>query len=101
LFHFAGTRFFGLHKPFQGNLPPFVPLFHIYIKTYVGQNTLYNVYRLAFSLLASLPSDNELSRKDLEAVSDMVHDALRDMGINPASFAWHIEVEYTEEEEVK
>lgn len=55
LFHFAGTRFFGLHKPFQGNLPPFVPLFHIYIKTYVGQNTLYNVYRLAFSLLASLP----------------------------------------------
>jgi hypothetical protein len=79
----------------------------------VGQNTLYNVYKLAFSLLASLPrrwvsemktaliGDNELSRKDLEAVSEMVHDALRDMGINPASFAWHIEVEYTEEEEVK
>jgi hypothetical protein len=52
----------------------------------------------------ALIGDNELSRKDLEAVSDiseMVHDALRDMGINPASFAWHIEVEYTEEEEVK
>jgi len=54
LFHFAGTRFFGLHKPFQGNLPPFVPLFHIYIKTYVGQNTLYNVYKLAFSLFKRL-----------------------------------------------
>jgi hypothetical protein len=46
----------------------------------------------------ALIGDNELSRKDLEAVSEMVHDALRDMGINPASFAWHIEVEYTEEE---
>jgi hypothetical protein len=55
LFHFAGTRIFGLHKPFQGNLPPFVPLFHIYIKTYVGQNILYNVYRLVFSLFTSLP----------------------------------------------
>jgi hypothetical protein len=48
----------------------------------------------------ALIGDNELSPccKDLEAVSEMVHDALRDMGINPASFAWHIEVEYTEEE---
>jgi hypothetical protein len=55
LFHFAGTRFFGLHKPFQGNLPPFVPLFSLYIYTYAEQNTLYNVYKLAFSLLASLP----------------------------------------------
>jgi hypothetical protein len=27
LFLFAGTRFFGLHKPFQRDLPPFVPLF--------------------------------------------------------------------------
>jgi hypothetical protein len=48
-----------------------------------------------------LIGDNELSRKDLEAVSEMVHDALCDMGINPASFAWCIEVEYTEEEEVR
>ena len=42
-----------------------------------------------------------LSRRDFDAISEMVHDALRDMGIEPASFAWCIEVEYTEEEEVK
>jgi hypothetical protein len=57
--------------------------------------------RKGCEMKTALIGDNELSRKDLEAVSEMVHDALRDMGINPASFAWHIEVEYTEEEEVK
>lgn len=45
-----------------------------------------------------LIGDNELSRQDLNAISEMVHDALRDMGIEPTSFAWHIEVEYTEGE---
>lgn len=44
-----------------------------------------------------LIGDNELSRQDLNAISEMVHDALRDMGIEPASFAWHIEVDYTED----
>jgi hypothetical protein len=43
-----------------------------------------------------LIGNNELSHQDLNAVSEMVHDALREMGIEPASFAWHIEVEYTE-----
>jgi hypothetical protein len=46
-----------------------------------------------------LIGDNELSRQDLNAINEMVHDALRDMGVEPASFAWSIEVEYTEEEE--
>ena len=45
-----------------------------------------------------LIGDNELSRQDLNALSEMLHDVLLSMGINPASFAWHIEVEYTEEE---
>jgi len=45
-----------------------------------------------------LIGNNELSRQDLNAISEMVYDALRDMGINFASFAWSIEVEYTEEE---
>ena len=40
-----------------------------------------------------------LSLRDFDAISEIVHDALRDMGIEPASFAWCIEVEYTEEEE--
>jgi hypothetical protein len=43
-----------------------------------------------------LIGNNELSHQDLNAVSEMVHDALREMGIEPSSFAWHIEVEYTE-----
>jgi hypothetical protein len=37
LFLFAGTRFFGLHKPFQGNLYPFVLLFSLYIYIYGAQ----------------------------------------------------------------
>jgi hypothetical protein len=45
-----------------------------------------------------LIGDNELSRQELNAISETVHDALRDMGIEPASFAWHLEVEYTEAE---
>ena len=40
-----------------------------------------------------------LSQRDVDAISEIVHDALRDMGIEPASFSWCIEVEYTEEEE--
>ena len=42
-----------------------------------------------------LIGDNELSRQDLDAISEMVHDALREIGIEPESFAWHIEVEYS------
>jgi hypothetical protein len=45
-----------------------------------------------------LIGDNELSRQDLAMMGEMVHDVLLSMGINPASFAWHIEVEYTEKE---
>ena len=48
-----------------------------------------------------LIGDNELSRQDLEAISEVVHDALREMGIEPASFAWCLEVDYTEQEELK
>jgi len=40
-----------------------------------------------------------LSLRDCDAISEIVHDALRDMGIEPASFSWCIEVEYTEEKE--
>lgn len=46
-----------------------------------------------------LIGDNELSRQDLNAVSEMIDEVLRGMGINPASFAWHIEVDYTEQED--
>lgn len=45
-----------------------------------------------------LIGDSELSHRDLDAISEMVHEVLRDMDIDPASFAWHIEVEYTEKE---
>ena len=54
LFQFTGTRFFGLHKPFAGCFYPFVPLFLLYIYIYGEQNTLYNVYKLAFSLFKRL-----------------------------------------------
>ena len=40
---------------------------------------------------------DQLSRQDLNAISEIVHDALCDTGINPTSFAWYIAVEYTEE----
>jgi hypothetical protein len=49
LFHFAGTRFFGLHKPFQGNLPPFVPLFHIYKDLRGAKHTLQCIQASFFS----------------------------------------------------
>lgn len=39
-----------------------------------------------------------VSRRDIEYINDIVYEALRDMDIEPASFAWHIEVEYTEGE---
>ena len=43
--------------------------------------------------------DSGLSLRDSNTINDIVRGALRDMGIEPASFAWCIEVEYTEEEE--
>lgn len=46
-----------------------------------------------------LIGDNELSRQDIAMMGEMLHDVLLSMGINPASFAWHIEVEYTEQGE--
>ena len=42
-----------------------------------------------------LIGDDQLSLRDLNAINEMVHDALLDMGIKTESFAWHIEVEYT------
>ena len=45
-----------------------------------------------------LIGDNELSRQDIAMMGEMLHDILLSMDINPASFAWHIEVEYTEQE---
>lgn len=44
-------------------------------------------------------STGGLSRRDIEYINDIVHEALRDMDIEPASFAWHIEVDYTEGED--
>ena len=44
--------------------------------------------------------EQDLSPQDFNAINDIVHKALRDMGVEPSSFAWCIEVEYTEEEEV-
>ena len=43
--------------------------------------------------------EKDLSPQNFNTVNDIVRDALRDMGIEPTSFAWCIEVEYTEEEE--
>lgn len=43
--------------------------------------------------------EQDLSPQDFNAINDIVHKALCDMGIEPASFAWCIEVEYTEEGE--
>lgn len=39
-----------------------------------------------------------LNLQDFDTINDIVHKALRDMGVEPASFSWCIEVEYTEEE---
>jgi len=43
-----------------------------------------------------LIGDDQLSRRDIEYINDIVHEVLCDIGIEPVSFAWHIEVEYTE-----
>jgi len=43
--------------------------------------------------------ESDLNLKDFETLNDIVRNALRDMGIEPASFSWCIEVEYTEEED--
>ena len=45
--------------------------------------------------------EKDLIPQDFNTINDIVHKALRDMGIEPASFAWCIEVEYTEKEELK
>jgi hypothetical protein len=34
---------------------------------------------------------------DTEVLCEIVHDTLQEMGINPASFAFSIEVDYTED----
>lgn len=47
-----------------------------------------------------LLSGYELCAQDREAVSEMVHDALRDMGVYTESFSWSIEVAYTVTEQV-
>ena len=44
-----------------------------------------------------LVGDAELSARDIEFIDEAVADALRDMGIEVTSFAWHIEVEIPEE----
>ena len=43
--------------------------------------------------------DDQLEVKDTEYLTDLIADALNDMGINPTSFAFHIEVEYDDAEE--
>ena len=39
----------------------------------------------------------DFSKQDWELLSELVYDTLREMGINPASFAFSIEVDYTED----
>jgi len=41
----------------------------------------------------------EFDKTDTEMLSDIVYSYLSDEGIDPASFAFHIEVEYTEQGE--
>jgi hypothetical protein len=41
---------------------------------------------------------SDFDKQDWELLSELVDNNLREMGINPASFAFSIEVEYTEEE---
>jgi len=40
----------------------------------------------------------EFDKTDTEMLSEIVYSYLSDEGIDPASFAFHIEVEYTEED---
>ena len=39
----------------------------------------------------------DFDRQDTEMLSEIIQAALSDEGIDPASFAFHIEVEYTED----
>ena len=39
----------------------------------------------------------DFSKQDWELLSELVYDTLREMGINPASFDFSIEVDYTED----
>ena len=41
---------------------------------------------------------SDFDKQDWELLSELVDNNLREIGINPASFAFSIEVEYTEEE---
>jgi hypothetical protein len=41
----------------------------------------------------------DFDRQDTEMLSEIVHSYLSDKGIDPASFSFHIEVEYTEDGE--
>jgi hypothetical protein len=41
---------------------------------------------------------SDFNKQDWELLSELVDNNLREMGINPASFAFSIEVDYTEEE---
>ncbi len=43
--------------------------------------------------------ESDLNLQNFETINDIVRNALRDMGIEPASFSWCIEVEYTKEGE--
>ena len=43
--------------------------------------------------------ESDLSLQDFKTIDDIVRNALRDMGIEPASFSWCIKVEYAKEED--
>lgn len=40
----------------------------------------------------------DFDKRDTDYLSDLIVEHLTDMGIDPESFTFHIEVEYTEEE---
>ena len=39
----------------------------------------------------------DFSKREFDYLSDLILEHLTDMDINPASFAFHLEVDYTEE----
>jgi len=41
----------------------------------------------------------DFSKQDTAMLSEIVFDNLRDLNINPASFSFHIKVEYTDNDE--
>jgi hypothetical protein len=43
--------------------------------------------------------DGDLLLQEAETLDDIVRNALRDRGIEPASFSWCIKVEYAKEED--